>query len=137
MGRIRPYLGDWVEDDELYVGPCRRMPTLASSLVVQASQKTGFSQTDLASRAGVSRSAISAIEHGKRDPGLEYLQRILGAAGFDLHCCLADHDDHDEVLKSLGAQMDPERRKAGNAAMRQFADELRTAMVESRPLLER
>lgn len=112
------------------------MPTLASSLVVQARQKTGLSQTDLASRAGVSRSAISAIEHGKRDPGLEYLQRILGAAGFDLHCSLAEHDDHDEVLKSLGSQMDPERRKAGNAAMRQFADELRTAMAESRPLLE-
>ncbi len=81
VGRIRPYLGDWVEDDELYVTPGRRMPTLASSLVVQGRQKTGLSQVELAGRAGVSRSAISAIEHGKRDPGLEYLQRITDAKG--------------------------------------------------------
>lgn len=135
MGRIRPYLGDLVEDDELYVGSGRHMPTMASSVMVEARQRTGLSQAELASRAGVSRSAISAIEHGKRDPGLQYLQRVLRAAGFDLHAALASHDDHDEVLKLLGARMDPERRRAGNATMREFADEMREAMPHSRPLL--
>lgn len=137
MGRIRPYLGDWVEADELYVTPGRRMPTLASSLVVQARQKTGLSQAQLAERAGVSRSAISAIEHGKRDPGLEYLQRILSGAGFDLHCCLADHDDHDDVLREHGARLGPDALRARNEAAQAFGEEIREAMAHSRPLLPR
>jgi transcriptional regulator with XRE-family HTH domain len=133
MAAIRPYLGDLVEDDELYVRPGRRMPTLASALVVQARQRTGLSQVELAARAGTSRSAISAIEHGKRDPSLEHLQRILLAAGFDLLTRLAPHDDHDDVLKVIGARMDPKVRRARNATMREFYDEAREAMASSRP----
>ncbi len=135
MPKIRPYLGDQVHDDELYIRPGRRMPTLASALVVQARQRSGLTQLELAKRAGTSRSAISDIEHGKRDPGLERLQHILAAAGFDLLTRLAPHDDHDEVLKALGARMDPEVRQAHNAAMGEFYDEARQAMAHSRPLL--
>ncbi len=135
MGRIRPYVGDWVEDEELYVRPGHRMPTMASSLVVDARQRTGLTQAELAARAGVSRSAISAIEHGKRDPGLEYLQRILRAAGFDLHPGLGPHDNHDEVLKALGARLTPEARQARNAVMEEFYKEGREAMAHSRPLI--
>lgn len=135
MGRIRPYLGDMVEDDELYIGPNRRMPTTASSLLVQARLRAGLSQEELAARAGVSRSAISAIEHGKRDPGLAYLERILRAAGFELHPGLALHDDHDDVLKALGARLTPQQRKARKKAGRQLVEELRAA--PSRPLLTR
>ena len=135
MALIRPYLGDLVDDDELYVSPGPRMPTLASALVVQARQLTGLTQVQLAERAGTSRSAISAIEHGKRDPGLEGLQKILLAAGFDLLTRLAPHDDHDDVLKALGARMDPETRRARNAVMREFYEEAREAMADSRPLL--
>jgi transcriptional regulator with XRE-family HTH domain len=135
VSKIRPYLGDIVEDDELYVEPARRMPTLASALVVQARLKTGLTQIQLAERAGTSRSAISAIEHGRRDPGLEGLQKILAAAGFDLLTRLTPHDDHDDVLKALGARLDPETRRARNAAMREFYDEAREAMAHSRPLI--
>jgi transcriptional regulator with XRE-family HTH domain len=108
---------------------------MASALVVLARQKTGLSQAELAKRAKVSRSAISEIEHGKRDPGLEYLQRLLLAAGFDLHPNLAPHDNHDDVLKSLGARLTPEQRKAQNASARAIADELREAMKTARPLI--
>ncbi|HSH61445.1 MAG TPA: helix-turn-helix transcriptional regulator, partial [Acidimicrobiales bacterium] len=73
MAKIGPYLGDQVQDDELYVRPGRRMPTLASALMVQARQRSGLTQLELAKRAGTSRSAISDIEHGKRYPGLERL----------------------------------------------------------------
>jgi transcriptional regulator with XRE-family HTH domain len=135
MARIRPYLGDWVDDDELYIGPTRKMPTMASALVVLARQKTGLSQAELAKRAMVSRSAISEIEHGKRDPGLQYLQRLLLAAGFDLRPSLVPHDDHDDVLKALGARLSPEQREAQNAGGRVFADELREATKTARTLI--
>ena len=126
-----------MEDDELYMGPAKRMPSLASALVVQARQATGLTQDQLAKRAGTSRSSISAIEHGKRDPGLEHLLKILAAAGFDLLTRIVPHDDHDDVLKSLGARLDPEARRARHAAMREFYDEAREAMAHSRPLMPR
>ncbi len=135
VSKIRPYLGDQVEDDELYIQTARRMPTLASALVVQARQRSGLTQLELAKRAGTSRSAISAIEHGRRDPSLERLQQILAAAGLDLLTQLAPHDDHDDVLKALGAEMDLEVRRAHNTALREFYDEARQAMAQSRPLL--
>ncbi len=113
------------------------MPTLAGALVVQARQRTGLTQAGLAERAGTSRSAISAIEHGKRDPGLEGLQKILRAAGFDLHARLVPHDDHDDTLKALGAHLTPDERKARSAAALSLYDEARAAMAHSRPLLPR
>jgi len=134
VARIHPYLGDIARDDEKNAGIGRRMPTLASALVVQARQLTGLTQVQLAERAGTSRSAISAIEHGKRDPGLVGLQKILVAAGFDLLTHLAPHDDHDDVLKALDIRLDPETRRKRKAAMREFGNELREAMSHSRPL---
>jgi transcriptional regulator with XRE-family HTH domain len=137
VGVIRPFLGDVVTDDELYVQPGQRMPTLAAALVVQARQRAGLTQVELARRAATSRSAISAIEHGKRDPGLSGLQKILRAAGFDLLTELAAHDDHDDVLKALGANLDPGTRQGGNASAAAFYDEAREAMKDSRPLIQR
>lgn len=46
--------------------------------------KAGISQHELAVRAGVPRSMISAYEHGRRQPTLPTLMRLLRAAGFDL-----------------------------------------------------
>jgi transcriptional regulator with XRE-family HTH domain len=133
--RIRPYLGDIADDKDLYVAPGRRMPTLASALVVSARQQSGLTQAELAERAGVSRSAISEIEHGKRDPGLEYLQRLLRSAGLDLLTRLVAHDDHDDVLKAHGEGLDPEARAARSQAMQEFYAEARQAMKQSRPLI--
>jgi transcriptional regulator with XRE-family HTH domain len=135
--RIRPHLGNLTEDDALYVQPARRMSTLASALVVQARQRSGLTQAELAHRAGTSRTALSAIEHGKRDPGLERLQEILLAAGFDLLTSLAEHDDHDDVLKEQGDQLSPEAREERSAAMQAFYDEARAAMKDSAPHLQR
>lgn len=122
-------------DDELHVAPGREMATLAAALVVQARQRSGLSQAELAKRAGTSRTALSAIEHGKRDPGLERLQGILRAAGLDLLTRLAPHEDHDDVLEEMGGRMTPTERDRRNQVMRSFYDEAREAMAHSRPLI--
>jgi transcriptional regulator with XRE-family HTH domain len=116
VARIRPFTGTWVEDTAYVGGHGWRMPTLAGALVVQARQLANMSQEELARRAGTSRAAISAIEHGKRDPGLERLQTILRAAGFDVLTRLAHHDDHDDSLRSERHTADPaERRRQQDA----------------------
>jgi transcriptional regulator with XRE-family HTH domain len=68
---------------------------LAGSLVIAARAETGRSQTELARRSGVPRSVISAVEHGRRQPSLPTLMKILLGAGLDLRTRLAPHDDQD------------------------------------------
>lgn len=43
-----------------------------------------LSQTDLARRAGVAQSVISAYESGRREPGLSTLAKLVSATGHEL-----------------------------------------------------
>lgn len=70
----------------------------------------GISQRELARRAGVPQSMISAYERGRREPTLPTLLRILRAAGFDLRLHLVPADDHDESLAWQRAQLSEEER---------------------------
>jgi uncharacterized protein len=70
-----------------------------------------MSQRDLAQRAGVPVTMISAYERDQRQPTLATLLRLLHAAGFDLRLHLAAYDPHDEVLAELEAgRSETERR---------------------------
>ena len=50
----------------------------------QARKRASLSQVDLATRAGVTQSVISAYESGQRQPSLPALARLVNAAGFEL-----------------------------------------------------
>jgi predicted nucleotidyltransferase/DNA-binding XRE family transcriptional regulator len=56
----------------------------AGSLLRRARQGAGISQAELAFRAGVAQSVISAYEAGRRQPSLPTLARLIDAAGADL-----------------------------------------------------
>jgi hypothetical protein len=56
----------------------------AGALLRQARNRVGLSQVDLAARAGVTQSVISAYESGQRQPSIPALTRLVGAAGFEL-----------------------------------------------------
>ena len=57
---------------------------MAGTLLRQARKRAALSQVDLASRAGVTQSVISAYESGQRQPSLPALTRLIDAAGFEL-----------------------------------------------------
>ena len=57
---------------------------MARALLRQARKRAGLSQVDLASRARVTQSVISAYESGQRQPSLPALTRLIDAAGFEL-----------------------------------------------------
>jgi len=57
---------------------------MAGTLLRQARKRAGLSQVDLASRASVTQSVISAYESGQRQPSLPALARLIDAAGFEL-----------------------------------------------------
>jgi predicted nucleotidyltransferase/DNA-binding XRE family transcriptional regulator len=56
----------------------------AGALLRQARKRAGLSQVELAARAGVTQSVISAYESGHRQPSIPALARLIGAAGFEL-----------------------------------------------------
>ena len=54
---------------------------VAGAFLLAARQKSGLSQTELARRANVAQSVISAYESGRREPGLSTLSRLVAATG--------------------------------------------------------
>jgi uncharacterized protein len=59
-------------------------PATAAALLRQARKRAGLSQVDLAARAGVTQSVISAYESGQRQPSLPALARLVDAADLEL-----------------------------------------------------
>jgi len=57
---------------------------VAGDLIRLARAKAGLTQDEMAERAGVAQSLISAYENGRRQPTVPTLLRLLEAAGFDL-----------------------------------------------------
>jgi transcriptional regulator with XRE-family HTH domain len=55
-----------------------------ASLLTKARKRAGLTQSELARRAGTSQPVISAYEHGRRDPSIETLRRLVRAAGAEL-----------------------------------------------------
>lgn len=59
-------------------------PSEAARLLLRARNAAGLTQSELARRAGIPHSVLSAYEHGRRDPGTRALARLLRAAGYEL-----------------------------------------------------
>ena len=57
---------------------------LAAQLVGEITARSGLSQAELARRAGLDRSVLSAYAHGRRQPSVAALARIARSAGLEL-----------------------------------------------------
>ena len=57
---------------------------VAGSLLREARRRAHLSQVELARRAGVTQSVVSAYESGTRQPSLPTLARLVSATGLDL-----------------------------------------------------
>jgi transcriptional regulator with XRE-family HTH domain len=57
---------------------------VAGELIRDIRRRSGLRQAELARRAGLPRSVVSAYEHGHRQPGVDALARLAAAAGMEL-----------------------------------------------------
>lgn len=57
---------------------------VASKLIREIRRESGLRQAELARRAALPRSVVSAYEHGRRQPGVDALARLAAAAGLEL-----------------------------------------------------
>lgn len=60
------------------------MTETAASTLRGARTRAGLTQTELAERANVAQSVVSAYESSRREPSFETLRRLVAATGFDL-----------------------------------------------------
>ena len=99
-----------------------QLPSPSAALLQLARLKAGLTQRELAERAGVPDTMISAYERDQRQPTLATLLRLLHAAGFDLRLHLAAYDPHDEVLAGLEASRPDVERERRDREMQAWRD---------------
>jgi transcriptional regulator with XRE-family HTH domain len=72
-----------------------RADQLASELLARIRSASGLTQVELARRAGMPSSVLSAYAHGRRQPSVAALARIADAGGFEL--ALAPAGDRPQI----------------------------------------
>ncbi len=61
----------------------------AATTIRDARVRARLTQSELADRANVAQSVVSAYESSRREPSFEMLRKLVGAAGFDLDVVLS------------------------------------------------
>jgi transcriptional regulator with XRE-family HTH domain len=88
------------------------LPSTAAALLQLARLKAGLSQRQLAERASVPTTMISAYERDRRQPTLSTLLRLLRAAGFDLRMRLEPYEAAHENVERLDSRQAEKWRQA-------------------------
>jgi uncharacterized protein len=87
-------------------------PSTAAALLQLARLKAGLSQRELAERAGVPTTMISAYERDKRQPTLATLSKLVAAAGLDLRIRLEPYVPGDQGVAALDGRQAEKWRAA-------------------------
>ncbi len=85
------------------------------SLVREARKRAGLTQSELGRRAGVPQSTVARIESGVRIPSTDLVERLVRAAGFEIHCQLGEPDPGTASLLEAALRRPPAERLAGAA----------------------
>ncbi|HXB65567.1 MAG TPA: helix-turn-helix transcriptional regulator [Solirubrobacteraceae bacterium] len=96
----------------------------SANLIIEARRRSGLTQRELATRAGVRQQEIARYERGRVTPSLERLRQLIAACDLELTLGLARADtDHDRAIARALA-MPPARRLA--RALRKAAEARRS-----------
>lgn len=107
-------------------------PTLASGILRLARAKAKMTQDELAGSAGVSQQAISSYETGRKDPTVATLERLVGAAGYEIRVRLEPPDSHDEDMSNYIATLSPELRAKIELSSQQRVTNARLARLKGK-----
>jgi hypothetical protein len=96
----------------------------AARLLKEARERSGLSQAELARRAGVTQSMISAYESSLREPALSTLSRLVEAAGLQLRVSV-DESRPEPLSGPVGKIVRQKRRELVAAAAAHGASRVR------------
>lgn len=108
---------------------------VSGDLLREARRRAGLSQAELASRAGVPRSAIGRWERGEVLPSLERLRELIRACDLELTFGIANADleQHDRSLIVRSLASTPRQRFEANARTARQLRDLWADAVPSSP----
>jgi transcriptional regulator with XRE-family HTH domain len=100
---------------------------LGGDLIREARRRAGFTQAELAVRAGTTQSGIARWESGRTSPSLDDVRRLIRLCGFDLEVAIVPYDGSDMAQAERLFALTPQKRVEWNQrAVRQMT-ELRKA----------
>jgi transcriptional regulator with XRE-family HTH domain len=82
----------------------------SGEVIREARLLAGFSQQQLAERAGVPRPSIVRWERGTVEPGFDMTRRVLRACGFDVSLVRYEPDEAAEARLSGRLELTPQER---------------------------
>ena len=93
---------------------------LISNLVREARRRAGFTQAELAERAGVPKSTVGRIESGARLPSTEMVERLVRAAGLEVSVSLSEPDPGTDSMFERTLRRSPAERLADATRVARF-----------------
>jgi predicted nucleotidyltransferase/DNA-binding XRE family transcriptional regulator len=109
----------------------------AGPVLRRARKAAGLTQAELARRAGVTQSVISAYEAGRREPALSTLTRLINATGATLRLDIEPHRTRPLPATPRGKLLQRNQQRIHQTAARHGVSNLRlfgsTARGEDRP----
>ena len=90
------------------------------NLVREARRRAGFTQAELAQRAGVPKSTVGRIESGVRVPSTEMVERLVRAAGLDVSVSLSEPDPGTDSMFERTLRRSPAERLADATRVARF-----------------
>lgn len=100
---------------------------LAAGLIYNARTRAGITQAELARRLGVSPSAVSEWEAGKKDPSVSNMYRIVSACGLSFRMIAADVTPDERVQRDTDTRVllgDDANKGPGLDEVREIIDRL-------------
>ena len=91
-----------------------------SNLVKEARRRAGFTQAELAQRAGVPKSTVGRIESGARVPSTEMVERLVRAAGLHVSVSLSEPDPGTDSMFERTLRRSPAARLADATRVARF-----------------
>lgn len=97
----------------------------AGRVLRQARTAAGLTQAELARRAGITQSVVSAYEAGRREPALSTLSRLVEATGASLRVVVEPQRDRPLPSTARGQRVQRSRLQLREVAARHGASNLR------------
>lgn len=94
---------------------------MGNDLVREGRRRVGWTQAELARRAGTTQSAIARLESGRTSPAFDDVIRMLRIMGLDLDLMLVERDDSDWTQAQRTLALSPDQRHAFH---RRFRDQV-------------
>ncbi len=91
-----------------------------ANLVREVRRRAGFTQAELAQRAGVPKSTVGRIESGARMPSTELVERLVRAAGLDVSISLSEPDPGTDSMFERTLRRSPAERLADATRVARF-----------------